>query len=242
MSLPWACSGREVLGGPHDGAGARDVGGAGPGDPEVRDAGAAVLVDEDVLRLQVAVDDPLAMGEARCAQDLAGEVDRVLGGHPTLDELLQLRPVDVLHRDEVGVAELAAIEDADDVRVLEAGRGLGLAAEALDELLVLREAVVQHLDRDVAIEFVVVRQPDVGHASRAELVLDHVALVDHGPLAHLGHLAASSLFIRRTRCSPAAPRAPAARSGAATVAALAARCARPSPRSRSRDRLPERSR
>ena len=56
----------------------------------------------------------------------------------------------VLHRDVVGAVELAAVVDADDVRVLKAGRRLGLAAEALDELVVLGEALVQQLQRHPA--------------------------------------------------------------------------------------------
>ena len=51
---------------------------------------------------------------------------------------LSVRPGEVLHRDVVGVVELAAVVDADDVGVLQPGRGLGLAAEALDEPGVLR--------------------------------------------------------------------------------------------------------
>ena len=50
------------------------------------------------------------------------------------------RPSQVLHRDVVGAVDLAAVEDGDDVGVLEAGRRLGLAAEALDEFAVLGEA------------------------------------------------------------------------------------------------------
>ena len=44
-------------------------------DAEVRDLRAALVVDDDVLRLEVAVDDAAAVREARGAQDLHGEVD-----------------------------------------------------------------------------------------------------------------------------------------------------------------------
>ena len=68
--------GREVLGGAHDRAGQRHVRGARAGDPEVGDARAALLVEDHVVRLEVAVDDAAPVGEARGAQDLHDDVDR----------------------------------------------------------------------------------------------------------------------------------------------------------------------
>src|SRR5205807_5385500 len=68
----------------------------------------------------------------------------------------------------------------DDVRVLQAGGVRGLAAEALDELAVLREAPVQQLQRDVAPELLVDSAVDVRHPARADAVLDPVAPVDDG--------------------------------------------------------------
>jgi hypothetical protein len=53
---------------------------------------------------------------------------------------LSVRPVEELHRDVVGVLGLAAVVDRDDVRVVERGGVLRLAAEALDELVVVRVA------------------------------------------------------------------------------------------------------
>ena len=69
--------GREVLGGPQHRAGLRDLRGAGAGDAEVGDPGAALAVDEHVLRLEVAVDDPALVGEARAGEDLADDLDRL---------------------------------------------------------------------------------------------------------------------------------------------------------------------
>ena len=105
------------------------------------------------------------------AQDLDRDVDRPRRGRaaPSLaDELLERAPVEVLHRDVVGAVPLAAVEDADDVRVLQAGGARGLAAEALDELGVLGEAAVEQLERDLAAELRVLGAVDVGHPARAE--------------------------------------------------------------------------
>ena len=56
----------------------------------------------------------------------------------------------------------------------------GLAPEALDELLVVRVARVQHLDGDPAAELLVLGEVDVGHAAAAELARDAVAPREEG--------------------------------------------------------------
>ena len=45
------------------------------GDPEVRHARPPLAVDEHVAGLQVAMDDPVRVGEARRGEDLAGHLD-----------------------------------------------------------------------------------------------------------------------------------------------------------------------
>src|SRR3954453_22783171 len=114
------------------------------------------------------------MGEAGGAKDLAGDVDgpQRLDGRLLADELLERAPGQVLHRDVVGAVPLPAVIDADDVLVREAGRARGLATEALDELLVGREAAVQELERDLASQLLVLDAEDVGHPPRAEPVED----------------------------------------------------------------------
>src|SRR5207344_620295 len=80
--------------------------------------------------------------------------------------------------DVVGVFGLAAVVDRDDVRMVERGRVLRLAPEALDELVVVPVAAVEDLDRDAAPELLVLGEVDVGHPTRAELALDPVAPVE----------------------------------------------------------------
>ncbi len=143
---------------------------------------------------------------------------------------LSVRPAQVLHRDVVGAVVLAAVVDADHVRVLQAGGGRGLAAEALDELVVLGEAAVQHLERDLAAEVGVLGAVDVGHPARADPVDDPVAAVDERVVGDLGH-----------PLPRAAPPAPAWRSARPRCRPGPA-CARPSRRSPSAGRRPARSR
>ena len=145
------------------------VRGARAGDAEVGHARPALLVEDHVVGLEVAVDDAAAVGEAGGAQDLHDDVDRRHGVERAVlaDDRLQRAPGDVLHRDVVGAVPLAAVEDADDVRVRQRGRAGGLAPEALDELLVLGEVVVQDLDRDLPAQQLVLGQVHVGHAAGA---------------------------------------------------------------------------
>src|SRR5579884_821214 len=62
--------------------------------------------------------------------------------------------------------------------MLQAGCRLGLPAEALDEVRVLREAAVQQLERDLAPELLVLGQEHVRHAPAPEAGEDLVARVD----------------------------------------------------------------
>ena len=150
--------GREVRRGAHDRAGLGEVrlGGRvhGPGDAEVGDLHLAVRTDQDVGRLDVAVGEPGLVGEPERGGDLGGDLGGLLGGEPLvgLQDLGERATLHVLHRDEVGAFVLAPVVDVDDVGVAEVGGGLGLAAEALDEVGVDRELGEQDLDRDLAVE------------------------------------------------------------------------------------------
>ena len=134
------------------------------------------------------MDDSVAVGEARGFEHLADQQHRVFDAEPGVDQLLQRVPFEHLHRDVEGSFDLAAVVDGDDVRVLEAGRGFGLAAEALDEFAVLGEMPVQDLERDSALKVGVLGEPDVGHPAGADFLQQAVARVENAVLAYLrGH-------------------------------------------------------
>ncbi len=62
----------------------------------------------------------------------------------------------------------------------EAGGVPRLALEALDELVVARVPLVEHLQRDLAPELLVLGQIHLGHPAGAELAHDPVATVESG--------------------------------------------------------------
>ena len=180
--LPACLLRREVLRRPDDRARLGHLGGAAPRDPEVGHLHVPVRADDHVVRLDVAVDDlvPVRFGER--AQDLPRELDRrQRRSGPLADEqLLERRPVEVLHRDVVGAVDLAAVVDPDDVRMVQPGGVPRLPFESLDELVVARVALVQDLQRDLPPELLVLGQVHVGHPARAEPALDAVAPVEEG--------------------------------------------------------------
>ncbi len=97
---------------------------------EVGEPGMAVAVDEDVLRLDVAMHDAAAMGVLERGEDLHDPLGRPAGGRtPRAARRAERRAVDELpdQVDQLGAA--APIQQAHDVRVLES---LGSADLDLD--------------------------------------------------------------------------------------------------------------
>ena len=64
--------------------------------------------------------------------------------------------------------------DGDDVRVIEGGGGTGFPGEALDDGWIVRVAIGQNLQRDIAVEPQVVGAVDFAHATRSEERCDPV--------------------------------------------------------------------
>ncbi len=178
--MPLRLLGRKVLGGAENRACLGHVRCAGASDPEVRDLRLIGFVDHDVLRLQITMDHAVPMRESRRLEDLDHDVNGPDGIERCLvaDQLLQRPAGDVLHRDVVRAVVSTAVVDADDVRVLQAGGGLGFAPKTLHEAGVLGEAPVQQLECDLAAQLLVLGEVHVGHPTRAEARDDLVAMVN----------------------------------------------------------------
>src|SRR5581483_8965713 len=138
---------------------------------EVDDLGAALGVDEDVGRLHVAVDDARLVRVLERLRHVAGDLAGAAPGDAVrrvLDELLEARARDELHREVERAADLARVEDRADVGVLELRRAPRLALEALHRGLAARLLAVQDLERDRASDARVARLEDDPHAPFAE--------------------------------------------------------------------------
>ncbi len=152
----------------------------GPGEAEVADLDPAVVGEQYVLGLQVAVDDAGLVGRDQTGEHRLHDVDRLLGSEaPVLaQQVAKGDALQVLH-DEVGEARvLSLVEDVDHVGVREPGGAPRLLDEAVPEGLVVREMGVHDLDRDAALEAQIGREVDRGHAAAGDARADLIAPVD----------------------------------------------------------------
>ena len=158
----------------------------GERDAKVGDDGAAVL-QEHVLRLDVAMYDAVAVRVVERAGHLGRDSERL--GNCEL--LFRVEPVaksvalDERHHVEEQAIRGAAVEQRQDVRMLQRRRRLDLSEEAVaaDHRGEIR---VKDLDRDGTIVLQVVRGVDGRHAALPELALDAVAAFERLRQAQLG--------------------------------------------------------
>ena len=134
---------------------------------EVRVVGA--LLDEDVARLHVSMDERVCVRGVERAGELLDQEDRPADAErAALEDLLQIGALNEAHGDVEEPVGLPGVVDGDDVRVVDRGRDVRLAHEALAELLVPGQLVRQHLERDLAGEPYLLRDVDDAHAAAAE--------------------------------------------------------------------------
>ena len=157
-------------------------------DPKVRHQRLS-LVQQDVLGLDVAVDDVVAVGVVERVRHLAGDPHRVVDGELLLvgEPVAQRFAFDVGHDVVEEAVHLPGIDEAEDVRVLEIGGDLDLFEEAVgaDDG---GELGAEHLEGDLAVVLQVVGQVNGRHAAVAEFALDAVAVGEgRGETGVVGH-------------------------------------------------------
>ena len=139
------------------------------GQAEVEDLDAAVLGDEDVVRLEIAVDDALVVGRGEALGDLRGVVDRLAHRQRRAsDALAQRLALEQLGDHERRAVVSAEIVDREDVRVVELAGGARLLLEATQPVGVLGEGRGQDLEGDLATDARVARAIHLAHAADAE--------------------------------------------------------------------------
>jgi hypothetical protein len=133
-----------------------DVDGLRSGDAEVHDLDVPVLVDHDVLRLKVPVDDAETVGFGQPVADLHPDAQQhaqaQASGHA--DHVLQVLAVDVLHGDEMDPVRFPEVEHPADVPVGDLAGQPELAAEPLERLLVGSDLRIDELEGDLSLTLV----------------------------------------------------------------------------------------
>ena len=143
-------------------------------DPEVRDD-RVPLVQQDVLGLDVAMDDVVAVRVVERVGHLAHDSHRLLDrqGAVGLHSLPQREPLHHRHHVEQEAVGFSRVVQGKDVRVRQSRREPDLTHEALASEG-FGEVGLEHLDGHRAVVLEVVREVHGGHASHAELALDAV--------------------------------------------------------------------
>ena len=150
----------------------------GLGDAEVRQLHAALGGDEDVARLDVAVDETGLVGVVERGGHRSPDHERLVDAQPPglVQEVAQRAPGDQLHDHRSPAVGLDGVVDADDVRVVQPGGGDGLPPEALDHDRVVGQGCLEQLDRDLAIERRVGGHPHLAHAAVSQSPIETVPL------------------------------------------------------------------
>ena len=117
---------------------------------EIRVLPAVDRGDEDVAGLDVAVDEAGRMSCVERLGDLRDQRERAVGLERSLaaEQLAQVGPVDVRHREEQPAVDLSRRDRRGDVGMVERRRDLRLAQEALAKPLLVGKLGCEHLERD----------------------------------------------------------------------------------------------
>ena len=146
-----------------------------PRKPQIRHFGNSLGSDQNVARLDIAMDQTALMSVFEPARRLNDDVGRLLHRQGTLTayKLAQVRPRDVLGHQIMDIAVMPRVVSANKMRVVQLRLRADLAAEVVDRLgrrLVQR----QHLDRAFAAHDRVNRLENLAHAALSDPIGNRV--------------------------------------------------------------------
>ncbi len=175
--------GAEIAGGPDHGPGSGEFLGVVPcpDDPEVGHFHRAIPSEQDVPRLDIAMDQPRPVCHGERRRSLGSDLGRSSGEERPVgaQHLAQRAPVHQLHHDEIGGAVFAPVVYGDDVGVAQVGRRLRLAPEAADKGVVGAVLGMENLDGHTSTEKTVARREHVGHSTAGDETFDLVPIGEH---------------------------------------------------------------
>ncbi len=159
--------------------------------PEIGQVGPVVFADDDILRLDIAMNDRrvLPVQVLERLADLVGPDQQVFlgNGFPQclqgmLQHVCQVGAGDVIHRQALHVGFKEVGTHARQVGVVQPGQDARFPLELLDRL---RADIVVHFDGHILLQDQVVGQIDDAKAALPKLPFDAVAAVKNSPLANL---------------------------------------------------------
>ena len=154
-----------------------------PREAEVGEHGTSVIFDEDVFRLDVAMDEAHRVRGRECTSDVAQDSLDTLRREEAVaaEHLPEGSPREMLHHDrDGGTVEIEYGADRYDVRVLQLLDQSGFAREARQSLLVVHVLGSNHLDRDLGTGRALARQIDDRGTAATQLAEYFVLGVEHG--------------------------------------------------------------
>src|ERR1017187_2243084 len=149
---------------------------------EIHHRRTALLVDHDVLRLQVAMNNALPVSSRQTVADLQHDFRGFPGGQlaAIIQELAEFLALDVLHADETHAVGNGEIINSDRVAVRDLLREHQLLAEALQDFRTASQLWANHFQRHDTVHLFVVSLKHGPHAAFAERFQDFVAATQDG--------------------------------------------------------------
>ena len=148
------------------------------GQAEVGQLGDPVVRDKDVVRVDVAVDQPFALGVLQTEGHLPDEPRGVARGQRArlADHLADVLPLNVLHHEVTFTGRLALIVNPHEVLVLKLGADHRLAVEPGDRPRVVHPLRREDLERHPTVQLRVPREVDPTHPPLADQLEEDVAV------------------------------------------------------------------
>ncbi len=148
------------------------------GQTEVENLCLPAGADEDVCRLDVAMNDSLGVCSVQCVCDLDAQIQHGFNFEGLAgDFMLQRDAFEVLHGDEGLPTLIVNFVDGADVGVVQSRGSLGFALEAGQRLRISGHVVGKEFEGDETAEFQIFGFVDNAHPAPAEL-LDHAIVRD----------------------------------------------------------------
>ena len=168
--------------------------------PEVADLGLAACGQEDVGRLQIAMDDAAAVGVFHAVGQRSHQPGRLARRlRRAVDLLGQAAAGDVFEREEGLAVVFADLVDLDDVGMLQLGHGHGLAAEPRQVGGAVMSPARDHLERDDSLQPALAGLVDDPHPPLAQHPQDLVSRDLAQPVRRLVLLQIRSRIARHPR-------------------------------------------